>query len=550
MYIGTQLFGILNNQRGKDPKEVLSALAAIGFDSVEPCLGLFDMGPLSAAFLPPEKLKELLPFIRGLGMTVPACHAASEDPLKDLPVFKDLAENEGIKAFVFGFPEKLSETSLQEYAFTLRTLADSLKDSGAEIWLHNNKAETETLIGGRTAYEYLADICLGRVFLEPDTGWLAAGNTDPVQFLARNESRIKALHFKDFADPGTDTKDTCIGSGSLDLDSCLQFARAHEIPVIIDQDMYETFPDDAKKSFGYLTGLSYGREHSVSYLNVLDTETGEVKILHRYGGVIEAPNWVAQDNTLIFNFNGHIYRYSFEKDQAEPVETGFLMNCNNDHVVSSDGKWLAVSDSGMEEHPVSNIYKVSLEDPDEDPVPVTKGALPSYLHGWSPDMSEMAFCGFRMTDAGFAVDVYSVPADGGEEKRLTNEGFNDGPEYSPDGKKIWFISTRTGLMQVYKMNTDGSCQEQMTFEDRNNWFGHVSPDGKKVVNISYNKGGLKPNEHLPNMEVELWLMNEDGSDRRKLLSFFGGQGSINVNSWAPDSRHLAFVSYDVIIPAV
>lgn len=133
----------------------------------------------------------------------------------------------------------------------------------------------------------------------------------------------------------------------------------------------------------------------------------------------------------------------------------------------------------------------------------------------------------------------------GEEKRLTTEGFNDGPEYSPDGKHIWFISTRSGLMQVYRMNTDGSDIKQMTFENRNNWFGHVSPDGKKVVNLTYRVGDLKPNEHLPNMQVELWIMDYDGSNRKKVLSFFGGQGSLNVNSWSADSRYFAFVSYEV-----
>ena len=101
-------------------------------------------------------------------------------------------------------------------------------------------------------------------------------------------------------------------------------------------------------------------------------------------------------------------------------------------------------------------------------------------------------------------------------------------------------------MQIYRMRTDGSEQTQMTDNARNNWFAHVSPDGKKVVYLSYREGDLDAAEHLPNMQVELWLMNADGSGKKRILSFFGGQGSINVNSWAADSRRFAFVSYDLL----
>lgn len=144
------------------------------------------------------------------------------------------------------------------------------------------------------------------------------------------------------------------------------------------------------------------------------------------------------------------------------------------------------------------------------------------------------------------VDIYTIPAKGGEEVRLTHGGFNDGPEYSPDGRYIWFNSTRTGLMQIWRMGRDGSGQMQMTFHERNNWFAHVSPDGSKVVYLSYRKGDLDANEHLPNMQVELWVMNADSSNPHRVISMFGGQGSINVNSWAGDSRHLAFISYEPV----
>lgn len=144
------------------------------------------------------------------------------------------------------------------------------------------------------------------------------------------------------------------------------------------------------------------------------------------------------------------------------------------------------------------------------------------------------------------MDVYTIPVNGGAEKRLTKGGFNDGPEYSPDGKYIWYNAANSGLMQVWRMERDGGEQTQITENRRNNWFPHVSPDGKRVVYISYGPEQLEPHEHLPNMPVELWLMDADGENQHKILSLFGGQGSINVNSWAGDSMRFAFVSYAIL----
>ena len=99
-------------------------------------------------------------------------------------------------------------------------------------------------------------------------------------------------------------------------------------------------------------------------------------------------------------------------------------------------------------------------------------------------------------------------------------------------------------MQLWRMKADGSEQEQMTFdEDRNAWFGHVSPDGKQVVYITYKKGDLEPNQHLANKNVELRLMPASGGTPKTIVQLFGGQGTINVNSWSPDSKRFAFVSY-------
>lgn len=541
MITGIHMYGLLENVKINE-KEILKAIAETGIHRIEPCINLAD-DECCLPFWTVEKFKEIYSFADRLGIETVSCHIATDDIVRDAHIMAELAEKYGIRQFVVKLPKELSETILQETAFSWRMAADMIAHTGAVLLMHNRKADAETMISGRTAYEYMADICLGKVGMQADTGWLAAGGIDPVDFLVRNRQRIGAVHFKDFADTVTAEGDVCIGSGSIDNQMILQFARAKGIPFFIDQDCYTDFRADMKKSFDFLMDAGQQREHSVSFLNIYDTVTRKVKVLKKFDGVIEAPNWLHSDNTLIYNRDGHIYRFYPETGESVLIESGIACHCNNDHVLSSDEKEIAVSsDYTTADGSGSRIFILPTEGGEARLV--TKNA-PSYLHGWSPDKKELAYCAFREHDGKNCVDIYTIPAEGGEEKRLTSEGFNDGPEYSPDGKHIWFISTRTGLMQVYRMNRDGSDIKQMTYEEQNNWFGHVSPDCRKVVNLSYRKGDLLPSEHLPNMRVELWMMNYDGSEREKIMEFFGGQGSLNVNSWSADSRYFAFVSYEI-----
>lgn len=288
-----------------------------------------------------KQCSEYFPLLKELGLEVISCHVASENLNDSIPEICRLTDEFGVKQIVVGTGE-LSEEAVQERAFLYRKIADILMDHNAELLIHNGKPDIAAKIQGRTAYEYLVDICLGKVFM--------------------------------------------------------QFARLKGIPQFIDADTYSDVIGDAGKSYWYLMNIGQQRANTISYLNIYDTQTGTVKLLQKF-----------------------------------------------------------------------------------------------------------------------------------------------------DGKHIWFISTKTGLMQLYRMNTDGSNIEQMTFEEQNNWFGHVSPDCKTVVNLAYKKGHLKADEHLPNMQVELWMMDYDGTNRRKILEFFGGQGSLNVNSWSSDSHYFAFVSYDIYL---
>lgn len=275
---------------------------------------------------------------------------------------------------------------------------------------------------------------------------------------------------------------------------------------------------------------------SFSILETLDIVTGERTVLREFDEVIEAPNWTNDGRFLVYNSNGCMYTYELDTGTVRKIETGFAVDCNNDHVLSPDGTRIAVSHF-TEVDALSRIYVLSLEG--GVPELVTPNA-PSYLHGWSPDGSTLAYCAERNGQ----YDIYSIPVNGGEETQLTDlPGLDDGPEFSPCGRWIWFNSTRSGLMQIWRMHYDGENPEQMTFDEANCWFPHVSPDGEWVSYLAYRIGDVNPGDHPANKQVELRLMPAGGGASRTIARLFGGQGTINVNSWAPDSRKLAFVSY-------
>jgi hypothetical protein len=275
---------------------------------------------------------------------------------------------------------------------------------------------------------------------------------------------------------------------------------------------------------------------SYSILETLDVFSGERKVLKEFDYIIEAPNWTKDGRFLVYNSRGKLYTYELASAEIRELESGFAIDCNNDHVLSPDNRQVAVSHFTFEDA-ASRIYILPMTG--GSPVLVTdKG--PSYLHGWSPDGQRLAYCAERAGQ----YDIYTIPVEGGAETQLTNlPGLDDGPEYSPDGRHIWFNSTRTGLMQVWRMEADGANPTHMLQEEANCWFPHVSPDGKQVVYIVYAKGDVEPGDHPANKHVEIRLIPAQGGISKPLVKLFGGQGTMNVNSWAPDNRMIAFVSY-------
>ena len=271
-------------------------------------------------------------------------------------------------------------------------------------------------------------------------------------------------------------------------------------------------------------------------MNVFD---GVRKIIHESTGKFEAPNWMPDGKKLLFNEGGFLYTIPIDGGTPEKINTGLADNNNNDHGISFNGKMLAISHQrkGLPGGG-STVYVLPLAG--GNPKLVTE-QTPSYWHGWAPGGKEVAVVGQRNGSKIF--NLYKVSIDNGAETALTNntEGHVDGPEYSPDGKFIYYNANPTGTMQIWRMKPDGSAKEQLTFDERHNWFPHISPDGKWMVYISF-PNDIEPNGHPSYKKVTLNLMPVIGGAPRVIAYLYGGQGTINVNSWSPDSKHIAFVS--------
>lgn len=302
-----------------------------------------------------------------------------------------------------------------------------------------------------------------------------------------------------------------------------------------DSTMYETALF-SNVGFNLVKTVEMDNRIIESTLEIFDIDSGVRKIIRRAKEHFEAPNWSRDGEYLLYNSKGKLYKISINGGLPELINSSFANNCNNDHGISPDGKKIVISHHSEDGN--SRIYTLPVDG--GEPKLITDNG-PSYWHGWSPDGNRLAYCAERNGE----YDVYTISVEGGIESRLTDSpGLDDGPDYSPDGKHIFFNSNRTGQMKIWRMNIDGSEQKQWTpDDDYSDWFAHPSPDSKWLVFISYDKN---VEGHPPNKDVVLRLMRMDGGDPIIIAKLFGGQGTINVPSWSPDSKKFSFVSYRLV----
>ena len=270
-----------------------------------------------------------------------------------------------------------------------------------------------------------------------------------------------------------------------------------------------------------------------SRITIIDRDGRNATVIQTSEKLFEAPNWTPDGKHLLLNSEGKLWKLPVEGGEPVMVNSGDVSRINNDHGISPDGRWFAIS--------AGQIYVMPAAG--GDPRPVTQLA-PSYFHGWSPDGRTLAYCAQRNGN----FDLYAIAAAGGAERRLTvSAGYDDGPDYSPDGKWIYFNSDRSGSWDIWRIPAGGAgprdqLAERITADEREDWFPHPSPDGRQIVFLSFEKG---TKAHPPNQNVVLRSMNPDGTNISELMKLFGGQGTINVNSWSPDSRRFAYVSYEL-----
>jgi TolB protein len=290
-----------------------------------------------------------------------------------------------------------------------------------------------------------------------------------------------------------------------------------------------------------------------SRISVYDLKDKSVRTVYQADEVFEAPNWSRDGKYLLSNSGGKLFRISTGagSPKPEPLPLDPALRCNNDHDFSPDGKSIAISASS----PSSSDSQVYTVPADGSNARLLVAAAPSYFHGWSPDGKFLAFVGQR--NGHFS--LFRIPSAGGEEMRLTSKPtYDDGPDYSPDGKWIYFNSNRSGDWKIWRMPAEGAGPddaraEQVTNDELQDWFPHPSPDGKWLLIFSFPKGTPGHDDRLEG--VTLRMIPLPGKkikhvEPKELTKFFGGQGTINVNSWSPDSKRFAFVIYEPLAGGV
>ena len=277
-----------------------------------------------------------------------------------------------------------------------------------------------------------------------------------------------------------------------------------------------------------------------SSLEIYTLRTGQTRVVLQTDDLIEAPNW-HPEGWLMVNGTGRLFRVplaapsltapSLTAPSLIHIDTGPLTRCNNDHGFSRDGQDILFSshrENGAE------IFRL----PRTGPAELISPEPPSWFHGTAPDGSAMTYAAAR--DGRRTVDIYTKSWDRPEQRLTGGERHSDGPEYAADGTKIFFNNDRTGRAQIWVMASDGTNQRPLFSDDNVNWFPPPSPDGQHLLYLAYPPG---THGHPRDLHVALCLATPDGTNRRRVVELTGGQGTLNVPSWSPDSAEFAFMRF-------
>lgn len=256
--------------------------------------------------------------------------------------------------------------------------------------------------------------------------------------------------------------------------------------------------------------------------------------------LLEAPNWTLDGQALILNGHGALWRLDLSGGLEKVAITG-IPDLNNDHVLAPDGSTIYLSAND------GHIYRADLDGGEADRLTADDGWF-HFLHGVSPDGQTLAYVGIEAGDFTQPGRLITMPAAGGPSALVdTGPGHCDGPEYSPDGEWLYFnteaFTDRPGQAQLARVRTSGGKPEHLLESDTVDWFPHLSPDGRLASYIRF-PGGTEG--HPADLPVDVVVLStSDYATPLHTWPLFGGQGTLNVNSWSPDSERFAYVAYPV-----
>ncbi len=270
-----------------------------------------------------------------------------------------------------------------------------------------------------------------------------------------------------------------------------------------------------------------------SELCVCDLASGEVRGVLEIAGRMEAPNWDPRGRCFLVNRDGGLFTVPMAAPRLVALPLGLEARCNNDHGFSPDGAdiWFSAHRGRG-----SEVFRMGRNGGDAS---LAVKAQPSWWHAVSPDGDVIAYAAVR--DGWPHVGLCAMDLVSGRERVLARGDVHaDGPDFAHDGRVVFFNSEASGRAQIWTVGVDGTGAAPLFADGHVNWFPHPSPCGRWLVYLAYPPG---TEGHPADLPVALVLCRPDGTGRRRIVELTGGQGTINVPSWAPDGSAFAFMRY-------